>query len=394
MLLRRLLISIVMLLLQDSARCQVHATAAADSSRVLSFSGTIDTYYHRSFRTVEDAPRTSFSNLPGFSLGMINLIMEYSGSGTGFKADVVFGPRGTDALFNAPRYRNLAGASSSQIINQMFVYYAITENVRLNVGQFNTFFGYEAISPLNNTQYSTSYLFSYGPFNHTGVWADVAFSKQCSAKLAVMNPTDYTEFNPFNSYTVGGQLAFKGKRNAVAVNFSYGDPDGDLKLADSIGTVSAGNALQFDLTGSFNVSDQYAFGISASRRSISQGQQKIAADDRAVLERCGYYGIALYQTLRVNDAAALGLRSEYFYEYNNGVHAIGSYSARKNASVVALTLSGDLRLPAVRVIPELRFDQTSTRCFTLAKNGEMVRKMVSVNLAVVYIIPVITHNIR
>src|SRR5688572_22568509 len=118
---------------------QSYNVESLDSLQTISFSGSIDTYYHKSFDTQESAPRTSFSNLPGFSLGMINLGLEYSSSKTGFVADVVLGPRGSDALFNAPAYKNVAGAASSQLINQMFVYYSLGKNIRLNLGQFNTF---------------------------------------------------------------------------------------------------------------------------------------------------------------------------------------------------------------------------------------------------------------
>ena len=53
-------------------------------------SGSIDTY----FRSSEFAPGTSFANLPGFAMGMANIIMSYEGEKSGFVADLVFGPRG------------------------------------------------------------------------------------------------------------------------------------------------------------------------------------------------------------------------------------------------------------------------------------------------------------
>ena len=38
-------------------------------------SGSIDTYY----RSSEFAPGTSFANLPGFAMGMANIVMSYEG---------------------------------------------------------------------------------------------------------------------------------------------------------------------------------------------------------------------------------------------------------------------------------------------------------------------------
>ena len=76
-------------------------TAAIEETVVeeptFNISGSIDTYY----RSSEYAPGTSFGNLPGFALGMANVILSYEGEKSGFVADLVFGPRGADAVFNS-----------------------------------------------------------------------------------------------------------------------------------------------------------------------------------------------------------------------------------------------------------------------------------------------------
>src|SRR5690606_17788697 len=123
----------------------------------LTFSGSIDTYFHSSFGVTNAAydggyaPASAFANLKGFGLGMANLIASYEGERVGFTADLVFGPRGRAAVF----------ASEQGIVNQMYAYYKLSNSVTLNLGQFNTFLGYEVISPAVNFHYSTSYLFSY-----------------------------------------------------------------------------------------------------------------------------------------------------------------------------------------------------------------------------------------
>ncbi len=65
------------------------------------FSGTVDTYFRTSFSEDPVAPGTSFANLNGFALGMANFIVSYEGEKSGFVADVVFGPRGSDAVFGS-----------------------------------------------------------------------------------------------------------------------------------------------------------------------------------------------------------------------------------------------------------------------------------------------------
>jgi len=71
----------------------------------LSISGSVDAYFRTNLTTDNTiggstiAPATSFAKLPGFSLGMVNVILEKEKCYFGFVADLVMGPRGTDAVF-------------------------------------------------------------------------------------------------------------------------------------------------------------------------------------------------------------------------------------------------------------------------------------------------------
>ncbi|MDZ7650755.1 MAG: hypothetical protein U5K54_28440 [Cytophagales bacterium] len=42
-----------------------------------------------------------------------------------------------------------------------------------------------------------------------------------------MNPTDLVEFNPVNTYTLGGQLGKTSDKGGIWLNFLYGDQDGN-----------------------------------------------------------------------------------------------------------------------------------------------------------------------
>jgi hypothetical protein len=390
------LVLLVVLVIQTAA-INAQESAEQDSTRTseISLGGSLDSYFHKSFGTVEHAPRTSFSNLPGFSLGMINLVGMYSGKKTGFVADLVFGPRGSDAVFNAPLYRNSSGGSSSQIINQMYVYYQITKRIKVSLGQFNTFLSYEVISPVKNFHYSTSYLFSYGPFNHTGLWTDMDLQNGWSAKLAIMDPTDYTEYNPFDSYTLGGQFGFTKEGKSMYLNTTYGDPDGKLQSSDSVGSSSVGHAFQIDYVTSWDITKKYNVGISASYRTIESGEVKTPTDtQKSILENHGFYGLILYQKFAFRDSFILGLRTEYFGEFENGVGAIGNYATNGKASVVSCSLSGNIIAGGFKLIPELRVDKTSSAAFTSKASEAMVDRMVSLNFAVVYTIPSIIYKVR
>ncbi len=342
---------------------------------------------------MEAAPRTSFSNLPGFSLGMINLVGTYKGTRGGIVADLVFGPRGSDAVFNAPMYTNGKGGSSSQVVNQLLLYYNISKVFRLSLGQFNTFFSYEVISPAKNYHYSTSYLFSYGPFNHTGLVADLDLKEGWMAKLAIMDPTDYTEFNPFNSYTIGGQLSVTKDRATANCNFSYGDPDGQLSPTDSIGTTTAGKALHLDLNATFRIGEKYTLGMSGSVKRFSAGEVKVTSDEYTPLTKSQFHGIIIYQTFSISKTTSIGLRTEYFGELNNGVGAIAMYDARGNASMLACTLSGNITTSGFRFIPEIRVDNGSTSSFH-ESIGNGKPNMISFNFAAVFSIPELTHKFK
>lgn len=202
-------------------------TAQEKEEKTFSLSGTVDTYFRGNISggNYDTAPGSSFANQPGFALGMINLVAAYEGEKVGFVADMVYGPRGVDAVFNS--------VGNSSIVNQLYAYWNVSDKVKLTMGNFNTFLGYEVISPAANFNYSTSYLFSYGPFSHTGLKADFTLSENTSLMLAIMNPTDATEFNPTGNYAFGAQLGFSDQY----VNFLY----------DS-------GAYEVDFTGGFDVS--------------------------------------------------------------------------------------------------------------------------------------------
>lgn len=294
--------------------------AQEKEEKTFTLSGSVDTYFRGNISggNFDTAPGSSFANLPGFSLGMINLVAAYEGEKVGFVADMVYGPRGADAVFGSP-------AGSAQIVNQLYAYWNVSEKVKLTIGNFNTFLGYEVISPSANFNYSTSYLFSYGPFSHTGIKADFDLGGDTSLMLAVMNPTDATEFNPNGSYAFGAQLGFSGQY----INFLYDQ-----------------GAYEIDFTGGFDVSETFFLGVNAAYYS---------GDDAP-----GFYGAALYPQIATSDSFKIGLRTEYFVEDGN-FGAIGTGVA--DSSVFATTLTGNYSIGSLTIIPELRLDSASEAAF-------------------------------
>lgn len=309
----------------------------------LEFSGSIDVYYRANINGDNSAPNgipnaapgSSFANLPGFALGMANIIASYQGEKVGFVADLVYGPRGTDAIFASPIY-----SATGNIINQMYAYWNVSENVTLTMGNFNTFLGYEVISPSANFNYSTSYLFSYGPFSHTGLRADFTLSEDFSLMLAIMNPTDVTELNLDGNYAYGAQLGYSGQ----FLNFLLDD-----------------GAFEIDYTGGFDFSDNFFFGINAAYYDGGHNNP-------------GFAGVALYPQLDTSENFTLGLRGEYFVE-DGSFGAIGTSVA--DSSVFAVTLTGSANIGSLTIKPELRLDSATDDSAYFLDNDLVPQKSLS-----------------
>lgn len=286
--------------------------AFAQESKV-SVSGSVDMYGTANFVDGAGTPGILIANpanANGFGLGSINTVFAYEGEKSGFVADLAFGPRADDA--------NLAGA-----INQLYAYYNVSDKTTITAGQFNTFLGYEVISPAANFNYTVSYLFNAGPFSHTGVKLDYAASEDLSYMLAVTNShaISSADGNVGGEMQFGAQVGYKGQY----LNFIYGGVDGS-GITDN---------MFVDYTGGFDLSDSLFLGINAA---YSHSEDADA----------GYQGAALYLENTFSDSFALGLRPEFF-----------QMNGASDATVTALTLAASSSLTDnLKVITELRMDSS------------------------------------
>ena len=285
-----------------------------EPASTFSVAGSIDTY----FRSSESAPGTSFANLPGFSMGMANIIMSYEGEKSGFVADLVYGPRGADAVFNS--------TGSANIVNQLYAYYNFSDSFTVTMGNFNTFLGYEVISPVANFNYSTSYMFSYGPFSHSGIKADIGLSDDASLMLAVLNSTDYTESQPIGEdFMIGVQLGLFGQY----INYLGGGTAG---------------VSQIDFTGGIDLGDSFFLGVNATSYS----------DDSDI----EFSGFALYPQYTFSDSFALGARFESFSENGKGLGALGV-----DGDNTSFTITGSITAGNFMIKPEIRMDSASSKFY-------------------------------
>ncbi len=332
-----------------------------EESPKFSISGSVDAYFRTNFNGLNKsqnilggdevtlspaAPATSFANDPGFAIGMANIILGYEGDKVGFVADLVSGPRGEDAVF--------LSAASTNIVNQLYAYYKVNDALKFTLGNWNTFLGYEVISPAANFNYSTSYMFSYGPFSHTGLKADFSFDDNWTGMLAIMNPTDYTEFNPIGKYSFGGQVGYSNDSGSAYLNLLYGEQS----LSDDA-------LFQIDLTTGWDLTETFYLGFNTTYQDT---------------EGIGFYGAALYPQLSLSDSFGIGLRAEYFKELEDGGIV---YDA--DTSVTAFTLTGSYQTGGLIIKPEFRIDSVSDDYPAfLDKNLDPSNELASFLVAAIY----------
>lgn len=314
--------------------------AQEEEKPAISISGSVDAYY-QTYLTAPDNEGVSFGSAfaeqSGFALGMGNIIFSYEGAKVGAVLDLGTGPRGASATFNTDI---LDG-----IVNQAYVYYKVSEGTTLTLGRWNTFIGYEVIAPAANFNYSTSYLFSSGPFSHMGLKADFALSEDWSLMLALTNPWDVNNTSFTGEYAVGAQIGAYGQY----LNLYYDNGTND------------GLGFEVDFTGGFDLSDSFFLGINA------------AYNDN---DGSGFYGAALYPQFAASDAFSLGLRGEYFSYHADGFSDL--------PSVFATTLTGSYTIENLIIKPEIRLDSWSNDLPYIDNNRAAADNLAAFTLAAIF----------
>ncbi|MCX2476436.1 porin [Pedobacter sp. MC2016-05] len=324
-----------------SASC---ALAQETPTSPLEISGSVDTYFKYDFAKQTNIGTSFASDHNSVSLGMIDLVLKKKTGKASFVGELSFGPRGqTQSILDA------SDDGSSFHIQNLYVNYDFTDQFSMTAGYMGTFIGYEVISPVGNFNYSTSYLFTNGPFQNAGIKATYKFSDKVSLMAGL--------FNDWNVYTatrgvssIGGQLMVSPVEGWTAyLNVLSGAGGGGY------GTIA-------DLTTAYQITDKFKLGLNAANYDIN--------DDAG-----GYAGAALYPQYAFTDAVALGLRGEYF-KYKN----VSGIEGDKYTSV---TLTANIKSGGLTFIPEVRLDHSGTKPFA-KENGMAAPNAGQFSLAAVY----------
>jgi hypothetical protein len=320
----------------------------------LVFTGHVDAYYRHSSNGV--AGKTSYSDAAkGFGFGMANLQLSKDNGKIGFMADVMFGPRaeGTNYYYVAD-----GKSSSLAFIKQLYVTYKPTDKARFTMGNFMTFVGYELAEASNNLNYSMSYNYTNGPFYHTGLKLDYQFTDKFAGMIGVFNRTD-TKLDDGSKF-VGGQLSYISGPFKVYVNGLSGKE------------IDSASVTTLDVSTSYQATSKLGLGFNVLNKSTAKdGTTK------------SWTGTALYANYAVSDKFTLAARGEYLLDNKGALFNIA------DNNVTAFTISGNFKVDALTIIPEIRFDKAAKNIYsstTMDKDGLPIGKgsETSFILAMVY----------
>jgi Putative beta-barrel porin-2, OmpL-like. bbp2 len=307
----------------------------------LSISGQVDAYYR--FSSAKAGGLTSYTPATNaFGLGMANIAVSKDMGKIGFMADMIFGPRAEATNYNdysVDPVTKKVSSNSLAYIKQLYITYKPTDKIKFTLGNFMTFVGYELVEATNNFNYSMSYNYTNGPFHHTGLKADFALSDNFSLMAGVFQPTDFK----FGVLPSGGDLNLGGQLGYVNGGFKMylNALTGPTPFSD---TANISSTI-LDLTTSYQVSPKVGLGLEITNKSVSAYLK-----DKKVGDALSWTAFSVYLNYAVTDKFILAGRYE---NMNDSKGATGIYDA---ATINAFTLSGNIKVDALTIIPEIRFD--------------------------------------
>jgi hypothetical protein len=327
-----------------------------EKSSNFTFTGSVDGYFRSDFSKTASNNRTSFTNSNGkLALGMLSAKVDYASGKFTATADFGAGKRAKEFAYN--------DKGILAFVKQLNVAFAATDWLKFTAGTWATHVGYELVDAYANRNYSMSYMFSYGPFLHTGIKSDLTFGST-GIMIGLSNPTDYRE-SPADS------------KKALLLQVSQAITD-DIKLyLNYVGGQRPSDAAkirQFDVVLTAKVSDQFNVGYNGTVNSTSIKNASVYEDAQT------WSGSAFYLNYDPAKKFGLTLRSEIFADKNQ-LSALGAATAGGN--IFANTVSGNIKFGGLTIIPELRYESSNSKVF-FNKNGAASQSNGSFLVAVAY----------
>lgn len=336
------------------------AAPAEDEKKepTLSITGSVDAYYRNDLSDVKTNSYTSFTPLHNsFALGMASIKFEHKGKKVTAVADLGFGPRARDFSYTDD--------GITQAIKQAYVSYAPADWVKFTMGTWGTHVGYELLDPQLNRNYTMSYMFTNGPFSHTGFKAEFTKGKS-GFMIGVANPTDYRipPEDLINKKALLAQYSFAATDNIKLYLNYVGGQNPDTSKTN-----------QFDAVVTAKVSDKFNVGFNGTVNSTQLW------DGTKNIESKSWWGSALYLNFDPQSWFGLTLRGELFSDKNQ-FKAFSS--AAEGGNIFATTLSANFKTGGFIFIPEFRLDNANKKVLFTNKDGDLTKSAASFIFAAIY----------
>jgi hypothetical protein len=315
---------------------QLHAQDSTAKGN-FTLSGSADAYYRYNFQNAKDSgytnSYTSFTNSQNsFELGMASLKAEYAIGKVDAVADLGFGRRAQE--FSYSDNGTLAA------IKQAYISYAPSDKVKFTMGKWATHVGYEVLDAYLNRNYSMDYMFSYGPFSHTGIKMDVTANNNFGFMVGVANPSDMVTASFAKKFFLAQiHLASTNEKINGYINYVGGKDMTDV----------VNNQIDAVVTGT--VSDKFSVGYN--------GTVKFAKPSGG--NSNSWWGSAIYLNYDPTSIFGLTARGEYFSD-EKAVAGFGT-------NIFDFTLSGNIRIDNLTIIPEFRVDAAKDPIFFKNSDG-------------------------
>ncbi|MDB5205407.1 MAG: porin [Flavisolibacter sp.] len=334
--------------------------SAQDSSKPASLviSGSADVYYRYGFGKTKANNLTSFTNSHNsFELGMATVKLNYKTSKTEVVADLGFGKRAQEFSYNDEGI--LAG------IKQLYISYSPKSWLKFTAGSWATHVGYELVDANLNRNYSMSYMFTNGPFFHTGVKAEVTH-KTSGFMIGLANPTDF-------KYVPDGLLNDK----FLLAQYSFAPSDKFKMYLNYVGgqNIDSSKSDQYDIVLLSKLSSKFSLGFNGT---VNRTQSYLG--NKEFDKSKSWWGSALYVNVDPSSTFGLTLRGEYFNDKNQ----LKVYSSQPlGGNVFATTLSANIKVENLIFIPEFRLDRATETIFTKS-DGAATKSAASILFAAIY----------
>jgi hypothetical protein len=312
------------------------SVSSEESKSKTVISGSADVYYKYDFNKQAGNNKSSFTNSHNsFELGAARIKIEHTTSKLNMVAELAFGKRAEEFSYNETGTR--------AAIRQLYASYSPWQNIKFTAGDFATHFDNEIFEPDANRNYSMSYMFTYGPFFHTGLKADATFGKH-AFMLGVANPNDYKSFNNAKKYIIAQYSFAPDDKFKGYINYFAGKRPADSAKVSQLEAI-----LTKKFSDKFNILYIGSIAFNKYQQAGKYGDSQ------------NWWCSGLYFNYDPTSKFGLTLRTEYFNDEKRQ-NVFAAFSGGGN--VFETTLSANFKIDNLVIIPEVRWENANKEIYT------------------------------